>query len=236
MIFHPVDIIKLVLLAAYVIIILAIEDISPAVQDALIIGTHVFALTSVYVLFETLWLALTILIGVVFSILAHLAYMEDWDIARFEPFDIAFANLTLMLIIIIVVFKEIPLWTLPLVITVTVANTVFYDISAVYIVSSGFVNLGFAIYVFYRLCKPSPLRENTFMVIALLLGITGSVFFITDGNYGDKDYGKFHSIWHVCSYSAIYFAARSIVSEETNLRKKRLEFGPTIQYTGIAYQ
>ena len=216
--FNKLDIFKIISVFAYAIlvIILAFYDTSQELQDWLIGLTHLFGISVVYILWKTEWLAITILIGIICSVISHMAFMFDWDISRTEPWDISFANLTLLLIVVIVVFDEIPLWTIPVIIVTSVSNAVYYDVDAVYLVTSGAVNVGFVAYIIYRLFTPSGRRENGFMVISILLGIAGVVCFMLDGNYGDKNYGLWHSLWHACSYTSIYFAARSVRNLDKN--------------------
>lgn len=234
--FNKLDIVKLVsvLLYAVAIAILAFQDTDKELQDWLIGLTHVFGLSVVWILQKTQWLAITILVGIACSVISHMAFMFDWDISRTEPWDISFANLTLLLIVIIVVFDKIPLWTLPIMLVTSVSNAVYYDIDAVYLVTSGAVNVGFVVYIIYRLCEPSDKRENGFMVISILLGISGAACFMFDGNYGDKNYGLWHSLWHVCSYSSIYFAARSINNDDKQLEREPRKFAPKFTDTTIA--
>jgi len=108
----------------------------------------------------------------------------------------------------------------------------------VYSTSSSLVNLAVTIYIAYRLFNPSEKRNTTFMVIGLLLGVVGTVFFLGDGDHADKNYSIIHSVWHICSYGALYFSVRSIRSDTDimKLRRPRIEFSRKIEFGKLAYQ
>lgn len=239
--FKTLDTIKLIFSLLYIAIVafLVAEDveISVDIQDWLVILTHLIAIPLVIVVWQTQWVSITLIVGIVFSIVSHVAVMYDFYVDRIKPLDIAFANLTLMLIASIVIFEKIPEWTLPVLFIITVVNTSFWDVMWVYSVFSGAVNIIVALYITYRLVYPSEKRNTTFMVIGLLLGVTGTVFFLRDGSYGDKNYGILHSVWHVCSYTSLYFAVRSLrPSVNPNaLRRPRIEFARKIEFGKIAY-
>lgn len=223
--FLPLDKFKLVFTILYIIVIGIIiatgTEVDKNVQDILVIVTHLPAIAILIVIRDTLWVCITIGIGLLFSILMHIAIVFDWHVDRLEPLDIAFANLTLWLIGLLVVFKRIPEWALPLLFTGTILNAVFWDEPLVYMGMSVIFNALVTFYILYRLCNPSPLRNNVFMIIALIIGIIGSIFFILDGHHHDKDYAIIHSVWHISSYSALYFLLRST---NTTLRIPRVDF------------
>jgi len=231
--FHWLDKIKLLAIVLYVSIALALGDvnISKALQDWLIMLTHLSSVPLVVVLWKTQWVAITLAIGVVFSVACHIAIIFDVFLWRIEPLDIAFANLTLMLVVCILVFKKIPLIALPILFTITVVNTVFWDQMIVYGVFSGIANVGAIGYVLYRQCYPSDNRDDRFMLIGILTGIVGMVFFLMDGKHDDKNYALLHSVWHVCSYGSLYFAVRSDTG--TELRRPRIEFA--VEYNKIEF-
>lgn len=237
--FKPLDIFKISFSALYIIIVTLLlsfqVDIEESIQDWLVMLTHAMGIPLIIVLWETQWVAITLVIGILLSIMAHMSVVFDWYVHRIEPLDIAFANLTLMLVAFIVIFDKIPEWTLPFLFTVTVLNTVFWDIMWVYSVLSGIINLSVSIFIAYRLCYPSKERNSTFMTIGLLLGITGTVFFLLDGKHGDKNYGLMHSVWHVCSYTSLYFGMRSLKPSRDTLRRPRIEFSRRFEIGKLAY-
>jgi hypothetical protein len=240
--FKPLDIFKLVFAIVYIIFVsflmYAEVEVNKALQDWLIILTHAAGAPLIIVLWETQWLAITLLIGILFSIASHTSIIFDWNVDKIEPMDIAFANLTLVLIAIVVIFDKIPEWTIPVLFTLTVLNTIFWDVVWVYSITSGIVNLCVAVYVCYRLCVPTPRRNVTFMVIGLLMGICGTVFFLRDGHHSDKDYAILHSVWHICSYGSLYFAVRSIrpYTDVEKLRRPRIEFAKKLEFGKFAYK
>ena len=226
--FKGLDIFKLTVAVSYAIlvsIILATDiEVDQSIQDWAIVLTHLTAIPLVVLIWNTQWIAWTILIGVMFSILFHITLVFEWHIERTEPMDICFANLTLLLVTTVVVFQKVPEWTLPIFFTVNAINTTFWDTMWVYTTLSAFVNLLLIVFIIYRLCYPSKERNTTFLVVALTVGTIGSVFFISDGGHHGEHYGISHSVWHVCSYTALYFALRSLKTEDDTLRSKRVEF------------
>jgi hypothetical protein len=240
--FKTLDIFKLVFAIVYImlisIIMYAEVEVNEVLQDWLIILTHAAGAPLIIALWKTQWLAITLLIGIVFSVASHASIIFDWNVDKIEPMDIAFANLTLVLIAIVVIFDKIPEWTIPVLFTLTVLNTIFWDVVWVYSITSGIINLCVAVYVCYRLCVPTPRRNVTFMVIGLLMGICGTVFFLRDGHHSDKNYAILHSVWHICSYGSLYFAVRSIRPDEDvqELRRPRIEFARTLEFGKFAYK
>ena len=231
--FLPLDKFKLVFLILYIvtvgIVVLAEIDIDKDIQDLLIVLTHLPAVALVIVLWDTLWVAVTVGIGVVMSILFHVAVIYDWNVENMEPLDIGFSNLTLYLVGFMVVFQRIPESALPFLFTITVLNVDFWDVQPFYMGVSTLFNTIVLAYVLYRLCNPSPNRTNGFLVLALIIGIVGTGFFLADGNHQSKNYAILHSVWHVCSYSGLYFILRS--SNTEGIRVPRVEF--TTDYTNI---
>ncbi len=238
--FKPLDIFKLVFAIVYTMaisfIVYAEVEVDKPLQDWLIVLTHAAGVPLIVALWKTQWLAITLTIGIVVSVASHVAIIFDWNVNKIEPMDIAFANLSLMLIAVVVIFDNIPVWTLPVLFTLTVLNTIFWDVIWVYSTFAGLVNLCVAAYVCYRLCVPSDKRNVTFMIIGLLLGIVGTVFFLRDGHHHDKNYAMLHSVWHICSYGSLYFAVRSIRPDKEELRRPRIEFSRKIEFGKFAYK
>lgn len=226
--FKVLDIFKLTVAVLYSIIVAVIlaydVEVDRSIQDYAIVLTHLTAIPLVILIWETQWIAWTILIGVIFSILFHVTLVFDWYVDRTEPLDICFANMTLMLITIVIVFEKVPEWTLPILFTVNAINTTFWDTLWVYTSLSAFNNLLLTGYIIYRLCYQTEKRNTTFLVIALTIGTIGSIFFLSDGGHDAVDYGIVHSVWHVCSYTSLYFALRSVSSKSKKLRTDRVEF------------
>ena len=226
--FKVLDIIKLTVAVLYTIVVsvlLAYDvEIDPSLQDYAIVLTHLTAIPLVILIWETQWIAWTILIGVLFSVLFHVTLVFDWYVERTEPLDICFANLTLMLVTIVIVFEKIPEWSLPILFTVNAINTTFWDTLWVYTSLSAVNNLLLLSFIIYRLCYPSKKRNTAFLVVALTIGTVGSVFFLSDGGHSAIDYGIVHSVWHVCSYTALYFALRSLNTKNDKLRTDRVVF------------
>lgn len=226
--FRFLDIFKLSVAVFYSILIAVMVaydvQFDKTIQDLAIVITHLVAIPLVIVIWKTQWVAWTILIGVFFSVLFHVTLVFEWHVERTEPLDICFANLTLMLIASIVIFEKIPEWILPIIFAINAINTTFWDTLWVYTTLSACVNLIITIYIVYRLCYPSKQRNTTFLVIALTIGTIGSVFFLTDGGHHGVDYGIKHSVWHVCSYTALYFALRSMKTKKNTIRRDRVEF------------
>lgn len=239
--FKALDVFKLIFALLYIALVAFLVagdvEIGVDIQDWLVVLTHLSAVPLIIVLWQTQWVSITLIVGIFFSVLSHVAVIFDFYVDRIEPLDIAFANLTLMLVATIVIFERIPEWTLPVLFIITVVNTSFWDVMWVYSLFSGAINLVVALYITYRLVYPSEKRNTTFMVIGLLLGVTGTVFFLRDGRHGDKNYGILHSVWHVCSYTSLYFAVRSLrpsVNPDA-LRRPRIEFARKIEFGKFAY-
>lgn len=240
--FKSLDTFKLVFAIVYTMVISFITyqevEVSKALQDWLIVLTHAAGAPLIIALWKTQWLAITLMVGIGFSVASHVAIIYDWNVDKIEPMDIAFANLTLMLVAVVLIFDTIPEWTIPVLFTLTVLNTIFWDVMWVYAISSGLVNSCVAAYVCYRLCVPSEKRNVTFMVVGLLLGIVGTVFFLRDGHHTDKDYAILHSVWHICSYGSLYFAVRSIRPDKDiqELRRPRIQFARKLEFGKFAYK
>ncbi len=239
--FKTLDTVKLVFSILYIAIVAGLValdvEIEKDIQDWLVILTHLVGVPLIIVVWKTQWVSITLVVGILFSIVSHAAVVYDFYVDRIKPLDIAFANLTLMLIASIVIFEKIPEWTLPVLFIITVVNTSFWDVFWVYSIFSGAINILVALYITYRLVYPTERRNTTFMVIGLLLGVTGTVFFLQDGNYGDKNYGILHSVWHVCSYTSLYFGVRSLrpsINPDA-LRRPRIEFARKLEFGKIAY-
>ena len=116
--------------------------------------------------------------------------------------------------------------------TLTALDSVFWDIPIVYVIIAGMVNSSVLIFVVTRIIWPSKHRNTSYLIIALLIGLVGSIFFLNDGKYGGKNYAIMHSVWHVCSYTALYFAIRSINTGE--IRRPRIEFSKEFNLGKVA--
>lgn len=235
------DIIKLSYIAVFTISMLIIYfvdvQLSLFVKNFLILVTHTSAIPVVYIIWDTQWVAWTVLIGVILSITSHTSIIFDWNKERLYPLDIAFANLTLMLVSVLIIFEKVPLWTIPVLITLTVILAVFYDQLWLYLVTSGIFTMANVIYIVYRIIEPSEKRDKWFLGISLATAVVAMTAFMIHGEHDDKYYQIFHSIWHVCSYGSLYFSLRSINGEgKDEYRRPRLEFSKTYEFGEFAYK
>ena len=164
----------------------------------------------VYIIWDTQWVAWTVLIGVVMSIVSHTSIIFDWNKERLYPLDIAFANLTLMLVSVLIIFETVPLWTIPVLITLTVILAVFYDQFWLYVVTSGIFTAANVIYIIYRIIEPSEKRDKWFLGISLATAVVAMISFMVHGEHDDKYYQIFHSIWPV-SYTHLTLPTKRIV-------------------------
>jgi hypothetical protein len=100
--FKTLDIFKLTVAVSYsvcVALLLSYDvEIDPSIQNWAIVLTHLTAIPLVVLIWNTQWIAWTILTGVLLSVFFHISLVFEWYIERTEPMDICFANLTLMLI------------------------------------------------------------------------------------------------------------------------------------------
>jgi hypothetical protein len=212
--FKTLDIFKLIFAIVYImlisIIMYAEVEVNKVLQDWLIILTHAAGAPLIIALWKTQWLAITLLIGIVFSVASHAS----------------------------IIFDKIPEWTIPVLFTLTVLNTIFWDVVWVYSITSGIINLCVAVYVCYRLCVPTPRRNVTFMVIGLMMGICVTVYILRDGHHSDNNYAILHRVWHICSYGSLYFAVRSIRPDVDiqELRRPRIEFARKLEFGKFAYK
>lgn len=235
------DIIKLSYIAVFTITMLIIyfveAELSLFVKNFLIIATHTSAIPVVYIIWDTQWVAWTVLIGVVMSIVSHTSVIFDWNKEHLQPLDIAFANLTLMLVTVLVIFDKVPLWTIPLLMTLSVLIAVFWDVFWLYLITSGVFTLANIVYIGYRIIEPSEKRDKWFLGISLATGVVGMIAFMMHNEHDDKYYQIFHSIWHVCCYGSIYFALRSINGKgKDEYRRPRLEFSKNYEFGEFAYK
>ena len=168
--FKALDVFKLIFALLYIatvaFLVAGDVDVSVDIQDWLVVLTHLSAIPLIIVLWQTQWVSITLIVGIFFSTLSHIAVIFDFYVDRIEPLDIAFANLTLMLVATIVIFERIPEWTLPVLFIITVVNTSFWDVMWVYSLFSGAINLVVALYITYRLVYPSEKRNTTFMSVS----------------------------------------------------------------------
>ena len=225
-VFNSLDIFKLVFALTYIItvgiILVAGVEVDDSIQNWMNMLTHLPGIALIVVTWSTPWVSITLGIGLLFSVLSHGCVIADFHVHRITPLDISFANLSLLLIAFIIVFQEIPTWALPVLFTTSIVDSVFWDVEIVYVIIGGLTNALVLIFVITKLIWPTKHRNTSYLLISLLIGVVGSIFFLNDGNYGDKNYAIMHSVWHVCSYTALYFAIRSINTGE--IRRPRIEF------------
>ena len=235
------DVIKLSYIVVFSIAMLLIYfleiDVNITVKNILILITHTSAIPVVYIVWDTQWVSWTILVGVVMSIISHTSIIFDWNKEHLQPLDISFANLTLMLVTILIMFEKVPLWTIPVVVTLSIIIAVFYDQFWLYLVTSGLFSAANLIYIIYRIIEPSEKRDKWFLGISLVVGICGMIAFMVHNEHTDKYYQIFHSIWHVCCYGSLYFSLRSIRGKGVDeYRRPRLEFTKNYELGTLAYK
>lgn len=234
--FNSLDIFKLVFAITYIItvgaILVAGVEVDESIQNWMNMLTHIPGIALIVVTWSTPWVSITLGIGLFFSVLSHGCVIADFHVHRITPLDISFANLSLLLIAFIIVFQEIPTWALPVLFTTSIVDSVFWDVEIVYVIIGGLTNALVLIFVITKLIWPTKHRNTSYLLISLLIGVVGSIFFLNDGNYGDKNYAIMHSVWHVCSYTALYFAIRSINTGE--IRRPRIEFSKKFNLGKIA--
>ena len=235
-VFNSLDIFKLVFALTYIItvgIILAARvEVDDSIQNWMNMLTHLPGIALIVVTWSTPWVSITLGIGLLFSVLSHGCVIADFEVHRITPLDISFANLSLLLIPCIIVFQEIPTWALPVLFTTSIVDGVFWDVEIGYVIIGGLTNALVLIFVITKLIWPTKHRNTSYLLISLLIGVVGSIFFLNDGNYGDKNYAIMHSVWHVCSYTALYFAIRSINTGE--IRRPRIEFSKEFNLGKVA--
>lgn len=235
------DVIKLSYIVVFSIAMLIIYfleiDVNITVKNILILITHTSAIPVVYIVWDTQWVSWIILVGVVMSIISHTSIIFDWNKEHLQPLDISFANLTLMLVTILIMFEKVPLWTIPVVVTLSIIIAVFYDQFWLYLVTSGLFSAANLIYIIYRIIEPSEKRDKWFLGISLVVGICGMIAFMVHNEHTDKYYQIFHSIWHVCCYGSLYFSLRSIRGKGVDeYRRPRLEFTKNYELGRLAYK
>ena len=235
-VFNSLDIFKLVFALTYIItvgiILAAGVEVDDSIQNWMNMLTHLPGIALIVVTWSTPWVSITLGIGLLFSVLSHGCVIADFEVHRITPLDISFANLSLLLIAFIIVFQEIPTWALPVLFTTSIVDGVFWDVEIVYVIIGGLTNALVLIFVITKLIWPTKYRNTSYLLISLLIGVVGSIFFLNDGNYGDKNYAIMHSVWHVCSYTALYFAIRSINTGE--IRRPRIEFSKEFNLGKVA--
>lgn len=198
-----------------IVIISSYQLLSKEAQDWLVLTTHIFAIPMILMLWNNLWIFLTVIIGVGCSIAYHTSIAFDIGQEYTGPMDIAFSTLTLILITILVVFEKFPEWSLPILLFSVLTLAIFWQNQMVPNVIGGTVILGQFIFVgkrsydYYNGNLDSK-RSLLYLYISFGLGI-GAVFpFLIHGKHNDPYYASIHSLWHVGAYSAMYFALRSI--------------------------
>ena len=243
--FKPLDVAKLTFALSYSLIVLLLVyvfdvEISHAVQNHMVLWTHFASIPLVIILQDTMWLASTLAIGIFFSVVMHTSVAYNMDVTYTEPLDIAFANLTLILVTFVIVFKRIPRWSFPFMITTVILYATFWNFKIgdlnIYSIVSGIISLLNLIYVVVQFFKPKSDRDKYFLLTSIVLGVGGCICFMTESHHDDTNYGAIHSIWHVCSYGAMYFGVKSIDGSSEKYRRKRIEFENEFIFGKIAFQ
>lgn len=232
------DIALLITAVLYTIVILSTFQLySKAVQDWLVLLTHAFSIPMIIILRDTIWVFITVIIGVLCSISYHISIAFDVGQEYTGPLDISFSTLTLLLVTTLVLFEKFPEWLLPVLMFVVLLLGVFWDLFIVTNVIGGITILCQIIFVGKRTYdyynnREDKKRKLLFIYISLLLGVGGIIAFLFHGHHSDPSYAVIHSIWHVCAYTAMYFGLRSIVGKDNEtLRVPRVTFD--INYNNI---
>jgi hypothetical protein len=223
------------------IVLLTYDNYSQAVQNWLVLVTHVFAIPMIYILRNTAWIFSTVIIGLGCSVAYHTSIVFDVGQEYTGPLDISFSTLTLILVTVLVLFEEFPEWMLPVLLFAVLLLGVFWNDQMVADIIGGVTILCQLIFVIKRTLdyffrKADSKRDILFLYISLTLGGGGVVAFLTDGKHSDEHYAIIHSIWHTCAYVAMYFGLRSIRrSDITDMRVPRVVFNNRITLGKIAY-
>lgn len=230
---NRLDIFLLIFTALYVLITLSTLGVmSKNIQDILIIVTHALAAPMIIILQKTPWIFWTVVIGVIFSVLYHLCIIIDYGQEYTGPLDIAFANLTLLLVSTVIIFEKFPEWILSVIIFMVVLLSDLWQYDVVAQVFGGTIVIAQVAFVIKKAIDNDEKRNILFLGISLLIGFGGIAAFQIYPDHQDKYYAAIHSIWHVCSYVAMYFGLRSIKKDEP--RVPRIAFETEISFGKVA--
>lgn len=226
---NRLDIFLLLFTALYVLITATTVGVmSKNTQDILIMVTHALAFPMIILLQKTQWILWVVIIGVVCSLLYHLCIIIDYGQEYTGPLDIAFANLTLLLVSTVIIFEKFPEWILSVIIFMVVLLSDFWQYDLVAQMFGGTIVIAQVAFVIKKVIDNDKKRNILFLGISLLIGFGGIAAFQIYPDHQDKYYAAVHSIWHVCSYVAMYFGLRSITAEYNRI--PRVEFETEVSF------
>ena len=212
------------------------------VSEYTIIFTHVFVLPTIYVVLNTRWLYILIIVTVFFSLLYHMAKIGDVEeIEYFKLADEASQAVLIWTTVFIYVFEDMPLWGIPFLMVVAIVVGAF---GTVEVVNTNMDNLigGTAIvlltlYIIHKALVSNCSVEDDYFVykrkykhviIGFLAFCVAFIFYTLDTLYDGSVYNFLHSCWHVCAYVALYFTFSSrkdkLKEQIDEIRIKRTSF------------
>lgn len=212
------------------------------VSDYSIIFTHIFVLPTIYVVLNTRWLYILIIVTVFFSLLYHMAKLGDVDeIEYFKLADEASQAVLIWVTVFIYVFEDMPLWGVPFLMFVAIVVGGFGTVEIVNTnvdsLVGGIAILLLTLYIIHKaLISKCSLQDDYFVykrkykhvIIGFLSFCVAFVFYSLDTFYNGSVYNFLHSAWHVCAYIALYFTFSSrkdkLKEQIDEIRIKRTSF------------
>lgn len=180
-----------------------------------IIGTHVFVLPSIIIMWKSRWYVLILSFSTIISVVYHL---QDFGTISYEGsfhmVDMAYQHVVFSLTGQMVMFQQTPSNSVAFALLTTtliaaLGNQTFFGVSLYVLILGGWMSL-FLTYLIFRYFSPSENRRWDRLLISIVYGAVSLVaFFATD--FLDKSfYNEIHSVWHVLAYTGMYFSLRSI--------------------------
>lgn len=215
------------------------------VSDYSIVFTHIFVLPTIYVVLNTRWLYILILVTVFFSLLYHVAKLGNVgdELTYYKLADMASQAILIWVTVIVYIFEDMPMWGIPFILllglvvaafgTVEVANTNIDSLVA------GTAILLLTLYIIHKaLLSKCSLQDDYFVykrkykhvIIGFLCFCVAFVFYSLDTLYVGSKYNFLHSCWHVAAYVSLYF---TFSSRKDNLQEQIDEI--RIKRTSFAY-
>lgn len=180
-----------------------------------IIGTHVFVLPSIIIMWKSRWYVLILSFSTVISVVYHLQDLGTISYeGSFHMVDMAYQHVVFSITGQMVMFQQTPSNSIAFALLTTtlvaaLGNQTILGVSLYVLLLGSWMSL-FLIYLILRYFNPTENRRWDRLLISILYGAVSLVtFFLTD--FLDKSYyNEIHSIWHVLAYTGMYFSLRSI--------------------------
>lgn len=205
-------------LAMFISLFFEFTDTLQSVGDWTVMLTHLVIIPAILVEFKRSWYMIILLYSLVTSVFYHISKLGYIGMLHsLGMWDVAGQNVLMSTTFALLVYDPTPIpeWVFLLIggVGLFIASLGEIDVVGdveVYELIGGMILIAMIIYLVYRILKPSPLRDTTYMVIAAVSSIVASITFYVAGNIEARKYSMCHSIWHVSAYIMLYFILKAI--------------------------